>query len=133
MASNFESIPEGVAVPIIAGLGIFGNITCLLVLSNKSVDLKPSFSNLLKCLAVYDILILVNTIFIQSNILLHFHQIGMLMMYSWPSISLRYKQEIRPYIIPYALPLTQVKQTKQQNFTCMNFIKINNSSTMSRN
>ena len=64
MASNFESIPEGVAVPIIAGLGIFGNITCLLVLSNKSVDLKPSFSNLLKCLAVYDILILVNTIFI---------------------------------------------------------------------
>ena len=36
-------------------------------------------------------------------------QIGMLMMYSLPSVSLKYKHEIRPYIIPYALPLTQVK------------------------
>ena len=31
------------------------------------------------------------------------------MMYSLPSVSLKYKHEIRPYIIPYALPLTQVK------------------------
>ena len=45
-----------------------------------------------------------------------FDQIGMLMMYSLPSVSLRYKHEIRPYIIPYALPLTQVERTKQLDF-----------------
>ena len=50
---------EGVAVPVIAGLGIIGNIFCLFVLNHKCVDLKASFSNLLKCLCVFDILILV--------------------------------------------------------------------------
>ena len=55
----FQFWIEGVTVPIIASFGIIGNFVCLVVLSNKSVDLKPSFSNLLKCLSVYDILILV--------------------------------------------------------------------------
>ena len=43
---------EGVVLPTIALLGITGNTFCLFVLNHRSVDLKPSFSNLLKCLSV---------------------------------------------------------------------------------
>ena len=70
---------EGVAVPTTAVFGIVGNnlsvrwlswiecdsiagnILCLFVFNNKSVDLKPSFSNILKCLSVYDIAMLVSS------------------------------------------------------------------------
>ena len=51
---------EGILIPTIAVFGILGNIFCLFVLSNKSVELKPSFANLLKCLSVYDIALLVS-------------------------------------------------------------------------
>ena len=37
-----------------------GNVTCVFVFNHKSVDLKPSFSNILKCLSIFDILFLVN-------------------------------------------------------------------------
>ena len=50
---------EGLLVPAIAVFGIVGNITCVFVFNHKSVDLKPSFSNILKCLSIYDILFLV--------------------------------------------------------------------------
>ena len=63
---KFQFWIEGVAVPIISCLGILGNLICLVVLNNKNVDLKPSFSNLLKSLSVYDILILVNTNRVQT-------------------------------------------------------------------
>ena len=36
-----------------------GNVTCVFVFNHKSVDLKPSFSNILKCLSIFDILFLV--------------------------------------------------------------------------
>jgi len=36
-----------------------GNIACIFVFNHKSVDLKPSFANLLKCLSVYDVIFLV--------------------------------------------------------------------------
>ena len=38
-----------------------GNIACISVFSSKSVDLKPSFANILKCLSIYDICLLVRT------------------------------------------------------------------------
>ena len=66
---------EGVLILIISIFGIIGtgdghtliqyycscsgNITCLFVFNHKSVDLKPSFSNILKCLSIFDILFLV--------------------------------------------------------------------------
>ena len=37
-----------------------GNIACLIVFNQKSVDLLPSFSNILKCLSIFDILFLVS-------------------------------------------------------------------------
>ena len=70
---------EGVAVPAIAVFGIIGtvvtghtntrdvtfllsgNIFCVFVFNHKSVDLKPSFSNILKCLSIFDIATLVRT------------------------------------------------------------------------
>ena len=51
---------EGLLVPAIALFGIVGNIACVFVFNHKSVDLKPSFSNILKCLSIYDILFLVS-------------------------------------------------------------------------
>ena len=36
-----------------------GNLLCLFVFNQKSVDLSPSFSNILKCLSLYDIALLV--------------------------------------------------------------------------
>lgn len=52
---------EGILIPTIAAFGILGNIFCLFVLNNKSVDLMPSFSNLLKALSVYDTALLVRS------------------------------------------------------------------------
>ena len=39
---------------------ISGNLLCLFVFNHKSVDLKPSFANILKCLSVYDTALLVS-------------------------------------------------------------------------
>ena len=39
---------------------ILGNLLCLFVFNHKSVDLKPSFSNILKCLSIYDMALLVS-------------------------------------------------------------------------
>ena len=50
---------EGLLVPAIAVFGIVGNITCVFVFNHKSVDLKPSFSNILKCLSIYEMALLV--------------------------------------------------------------------------
>ena len=37
-----------------------GNIFCVFVFSRKKLDLKPAFSNILKCLSVFDIIFLVS-------------------------------------------------------------------------
>ena len=58
---------EGILIPTIAVFGILGNIFCFFVLSNKSVELKPSFANLLKCLSVYDTALLVSWIVVDSR------------------------------------------------------------------
>ena len=36
-----------------------GNVVCVFVFNHKSVDLKQSFSNILKCLSIFDIFFLV--------------------------------------------------------------------------
>ena len=41
-------------------LAIFlGNIVCVFVFSRNNLDLKPAFSNILKCLSLFDICFLV--------------------------------------------------------------------------
>ena len=39
---------------------ILGNILCVFVFSRKKLDLKPAFSNILKCFSVFDIVFLVS-------------------------------------------------------------------------
>ena len=133
---------EGILIPTIAVFGILGNIFCLFILSNKSVELKPSFANLLKCLSVYDTALLVSWLlllmikegFIKSLIFsspplsglrLVFQgdenikspsqcflaQVGMLLLYSLPCLSTEYRQEVKPRLTPFLLPLTQVALT----------------------
>ena len=48
-----------------------GNLLCLFVFNHKSVDLKPSFANILKCLSVYDTALLVRKqrVYIQRGFL----------------------------------------------------------------
>ncbi|XP_023337723.1 FMRFamide receptor [Eurytemora carolleeae] len=86
---------EGVLLPILALFGIVGNILCLFVFNQKKVELKPSFSNILKCLSVFDILFLV----------------GMVLLYTVPRASSTYRTNIEPVILPVLLPLTQVTLT----------------------
>ena len=71
---------EGVLVLLVAIFGILGlyqqkklcfnfcnlgNVLCVFVFNNSSVDLKPSFSNILKCLSIFDILFLVRLYFMN--------------------------------------------------------------------
>jgi len=86
---------EGVAVPFIAFFGIFGNLACVFVFNHKSCDLKPSFSNILKCLSIYDMALLM----------------GVLILYGFPNISMTYKMSVEPFTTPIILPLTQVALT----------------------
>merc|ERR1719219_775672 len=84
---------EGIILPIVAGLGIAGNVLCLFVVSNKHLDLKPAFSNILKCLSVFDIIFLACVMW----------------LYSFPSF-LDY-QDIEAHATPYILPLTHIALT----------------------
>lgn len=86
---------EGCLVPVIAAFGIVGNVTCVFVFNHKSVDLKPSFSNILKCLSIFDILFLS----------------GVICLYGLPNMSNFYVTHIEPHTTPTVLPLTQVAMT----------------------
>ena len=41
-------------------IDIQGNIVCVFVFSRSNLDLRPAFSNILKCLSLFDILFLVS-------------------------------------------------------------------------
>jgi len=86
---------EGIAVTLVSIFGIVGNIACISVFSSKSVDLKPSFANILKCLSIYDICLLS----------------GMVAMYGLPIICPPYDLHVKPHLIPLVLPLSQVALT----------------------
>jgi len=86
---------EGVVLPVICGIGIFGNIASILVLTNKEIDLKPSFVNILICLAFYDLMF----------------EILAILMYSLPNISPEYHETIFPHLLPYLLPLIHITLT----------------------
>ena len=48
-------------------LHVSGNVLCLFVFTQKKVELKPSFANILKCLSVFDILFLVSSVCLQRR------------------------------------------------------------------
>jgi len=88
-------IIEGVLLPILATLGIVGNLLCVWTFNKKDVELKPSFANLLKCLSIFD------TIFL----------ICILLQYSLPTLSEEYYIWVLPYITPYTLPIIHISLT----------------------
>ena len=53
-------------------LFISGNVLCVFVFTKKKMDLKPSFSNILKCLSLFDILFLVGSTIQRKLIYLKF-------------------------------------------------------------
>ncbi|XP_023335794.1 FMRFamide receptor isoform X2 [Eurytemora carolleeae] len=85
---------EGVAVPLIAAFGITGNVFCVFVFTQKSVELKPCFSNILKCLSIFDSLFL----------------LGVTLLYPLPILSETYSN-FEPNVTPYILPFTQIALT----------------------
>jgi len=95
LALDVDYYTEGVLLPVICAVGIFGNIASILVLTNKEIDLKPSFVNILICLAFYDLLF----------------EILAVLMYSLPNLSLAYKDSVFPFFLPYLLPLIHIALT----------------------
>ena len=81
---------------------VSGNITCVFVFNHKSVDLKPSFSNILKCLSIFDILFLV-----RLNIMPHFTppQSGVICLYGLPNMSHYYVSSVGQTVHMYSVTL----------------------------
>ena len=83
---------EGVATTLLGIFGISGNLVSIVVLSSTEMDMKPSFRHLLKMLAAFDAIFLVFT----------------LTLFGISPWSDEYDQFIKPYLIPYLLPIIQV-------------------------
>ena len=83
----------------------------MFVYNHKSCDLKPSFSNILKCLSIYDMALLVDKARLSDNLHSHSFQMGVLILYGFPNISMTYKMSVEPFTTPIILPLTQVALT----------------------
>ena len=64
MGNHFESAFDHTTLYLL----ITGNVLCVFVFTKKKMDLKPSFSNILKCLSLFDILFLVGC---KLNSLIH--------------------------------------------------------------
>ena len=55
-----DPVCSGNVVCVFVDLVCSGNVVCVFVFNQKSVELKPCFSNILKCLSIFDSLFLVN-------------------------------------------------------------------------
>ena len=86
---------EGILVPIIGSIGIFGNILGILVLKKKNLDLKPGFRNLLITLFTYDMLFV----------------IGIILFYTISIHSDWYHKYLIPYMLPFLFPFVQTALT----------------------
>ena len=83
---------EGVATSLLGIFGIIGNLVSVVVLSSSELDMMPSFRHLLRMLAAFDATFLVFT----------------LTLFGISPWSDQYNQYIKPYPIPYFLPIIQV-------------------------
>ena len=109
--SIFGIIGNGATTVSVNVLLNLGNITCVFVFNHKSVDLKPSFSNILKCLSIFDILFLVRfPLLYKLRISLTIFQSGVISLYSLPNLWSWYVT-VEPITTPVILPLTQIAMT----------------------
>ena len=101
---------EGVALALLGLFGIGGNLLSIVCLSSTEMDMKPSFRHLLKMLAAFDATFLVFTITLFG-------------ISPW---SEDYDQFVKPYLIPYFLPIIQVSSEIKFYFHLRRKAKVNN-------
>ena len=89
----FKFFIEGVCTSLLGISGIIGNVVSIAVLSSSELDMMPSFRHLLKMLAAFDATFLIFTLALFG-------------ISPWSS---HYDQFIKPWLIPYFLPIIQVK------------------------
>ena len=59
MLDILQFISEGLVIPVIAALGLIGNILAFLTLRSQKLDMKKTFRHILSMLAVFDFLFIV--------------------------------------------------------------------------
>jgi len=92
---QLEFYINGVAILVIASLGVLGNILSLLLFTFRRLKMNPTFTGLLVWLAILDSLFLVCVV----------------AMFSLPSLSLSYKTWVLPLLLPSLLPVTSIMLT----------------------
>lgn len=90
-----QFIIEGVFSTPLAIFGLLGNIVAIKVLSSKDLDMLPTFRHLLKMLAGFDATFLVFAFF----------------TFCLSALSGGYAAQVKPWILPYALPIIQIALT----------------------
>ena len=83
---------EGVCTSLLGILGIIGNVVSIAVYNSSELDMMPSFRHLMKMLAAFDATFLVFT----------------LTLFGISPWSKDYDEFIKPWLIPYFLPIIQV-------------------------
>jgi len=94
-ARFYQFAIEGIAQSIVGLLGLIGNVTSIIVLFRKDMELKRDFMHILVTLICFDILCIVFN----------------LMIFGFPRLWESYEQKVWPYIIPTVLPLAQIALT----------------------
>jgi hypothetical protein len=83
---------EGICTALLGLFGIVGNVVSIAVLNSTELDMMPSFRHLLKMLAAFDATFLVFTV-------------SLFCVSAWSD---HYNDFIKPWLIPYFLPVIQV-------------------------
>jgi len=92
---QLEFYINGVAILVVASLGICGNILSLLLFTFRRLRMNPTFTGLLIWLAILDSLFLVCVVAI----------------FSLPTLSASYKTWVLPLLLPSLLPVTSIMLT----------------------
>ncbi|CAB4065556.1 unnamed protein product [Lepeophtheirus salmonis] len=91
----FKFFVEGVCTALLGLFGIIGNVVSIKVLSSKELEMLPTFRHLLKMLAGFDATFLVFA----------------LTLFCFSSLSEYYDNFVRPWLLPFLLPLLQIALT----------------------
>jgi hypothetical protein len=111
--SDLNSLLEfyicGCGILSCAVFGLFGNISTILMLKYRTIQMNQTFTNLIVWLAVIDSLFLVSKkkAVTYLNMIINL-QVFVTLSFSLPSLSPAYKEIIFPLILPSLLPLTSV-------------------------
>ena len=94
MLSIIKFFIEGICTAFLGLFGIVGNLVSIVVLSSTELDMMPSFRHLMKMLGAFDAIFLVFTL-------------GIFCVSAWSD---HYNEFIKPWLIPWFLPIIQVNR-----------------------